>query len=945
MYMLKPSFAAGELSPAMYGRTDIAKYDVGAAKLENFIVLRYGGVQNRAGTKYLATTAGNKKAVLLPFRYNVEQNFIIEITAGKIRFYTQGALVTKDGAPYEITNNYSEDELDTIKYTQSADVMFLVQPNHPPATLTRYANDNWTFERMDITGGPFADTMYSGQGSIVKTASYMSAGTFSFTVPNNVTSLQVELAAAGGGGGGYARSRPGSNAVGGTGGRGGLVRQTVNVTAGQAYSIVIGAGGKGGAGAYTTSSNTRAYADDGTAGGNSTAFGLSAQGGGGGTGGMSSSGGGDDAYHEAIAGTNGTSYGEGGLGGGTGSKGTGATLNGKDGQPGWCKITYGINLSDDTTVKASAISGDVTLTANKNIFTSNDVGTLFALTHFVDSDYKKGTPTANGDNLIVEVLPHSTVYVESFGFWDGNFTLEKYDDVSQSWVKVRSQNGNRSQNYNLTEENDSESIVSYRVTSTEFNIDVWDGENEQQRGFITIQAFGNDYTGHVLITEYISPTQVKGTVKRRLASTDTTKDFQFSSWNAESGYPTCAGFFEDRLIFAGSKAEPQTFWASKTGDYYNFGTSIPALDNDAITATINGGQMNGIKAIIAFGEMILLTAGGEYKVTGNGKPITGENVLSQAQEYRGISDVLPVTVGSRIVYLQQQGNLIRDLAYSYDVDKYTGDDLNLLASHLFERHKITSMTYQQTPNSIVWCTRDDGVLLGLTYLKEQDVYAWHQHSTAHGKFINVCAISGPQEDELYCVVEREGNYYVERMVAREASAEPEDQYFVDSGITVSGNTKTNEVTGLDHLEGLEVAILADGNVQPLQTVTDGKITLKRAYSKIHVGLPIHAEMQTLPLEFNAEDGTFMSRKKRVSALMAMFKDSRGGLYGIGDGPKNEFKWRSTEKWGEPIALFTGKKKMPVPQANWNETVMVTISQEDPLPLTILSLVPEITPGG
>ena len=763
MYMLKPSFAAGELSPAMYGRTDIAKYDVGAAKLENFIVLRYGGVQNRAGTKYLATTAGNKKAVLLPFRYNVEQNFIIEITAGKIRFYTQGALVTKNGAPYEITNNYSEDELDTIKYTQSADVMFLVQPNHPPATLTRYANDNWTFERMDITGGPFADSELTAKST--------------------------------------------------------------------------------------------------------------------------------------------------------------------------------------TTITASATTGTVTLTASASIFNANMVDDLIALTHFVDSDYKKGTPSANGTNLIVSVLPHSTVYVESFGFWDGNFTLEKYDRLTGQWVKIRSQSGNRSQNYNLTEENDSDEITQYRVTSTEFNTDVWSGENEQQRGYITIQAFGNDYTGHVLITGYTSATQVTGTVKKQLASTEATKDYQFASWSQKNGFPTCAGFFEDRLVFAGSKAEPQTFWASKTGDYYNFGTSIPALDNDAITATLNGGQMNGIKAIIAFGEMILLTAGGEYKVTGNGKPITGENVLSQAQEYRGISDVMPVTVGSRIVYLQQQGNLIRDLAYSYDVDKYTGDDLNLLAAHLFERHKITSMTYQQTPNSIVWCTREDGVLLGLTYLKEQDVYAWHQHSTAHGKFINVCAISGPQEDELYCVVEREGNYYVERMVAREASTEPEDQYFVDSGITVSGNTKTNEVTGLDHLEGLEVAILADGNVQPLQTVTDGKITLKRAYSKIHVGLPIHAEMQTLPLEFNAEDGTFMSRKKRVSALMAMFKDSRGGLYGIGDGPKNEFKWRSTEKWGEPIALFTGKKKMPVPQANWNETVMVTISQEDPLPLTILSLVPQIEAGG
>lgn len=763
MYMLKPSFAAGELSLAMYGRTDIAKYDVGAAKLENFIVLRYGGVQNRAGTKYLATTAGNKKAVLLPFRYNVEQNFIIEFTAGKIRFYTQGELVTKDGAPYEITNDYTEEELDSLKYTQSADVMFLVQPNHPPATLTRYANDNWTFERMNITGGPFADSELTAEST--------------------------------------------------------------------------------------------------------------------------------------------------------------------------------------TTITASATTGEVTLTASADIFTADMVDDLIALTHFVDSDYKKGTPSANGTNLIVSVLPHSTVYVESFGFWDGNFTLEKYDRLTGRWVKIRSQSGNRSQNYNLTEENDSDEKTQYRVTSTEFNTNTWSDENEQQRGYITIQSFGNDYTGHVLITGYTSATQVTGTVKKELASTEATKDYQFASWSQKNGFPTCAGFFEDRLVFAGSKAEPQTFWASKTGDYYNFGTSIPALDNDAITATLNGGQMNGIKAIIAFGEMILLTAGGEYKVTGNGKPITGENVLSQAQEYRGISDVLPVTVGSRIVYLQQQGNLIRDLAYSYDVDKYTGDDLNLLASHLFERHKITSMTYQQTPNSIVWCTRDDGVLLGLTYLKEQDVYAWHQHSTAHGKFINVCSISGPQEDELYCVVEREGNYYVERMEVREANAEPQDQYFVDSGITVNGNTKTNEVTGLDHLEGLEVAILADGNVQPLQTVTDGKITLKRAYSKIHVGLPIHAEMQTLPLEFNAEDGTFMSRKKRVSALMAMFKDSRGGLYGIGDGPKNEFKWRSTEKWGEPIALFTGKKKMPVPQANWNETVMVTISQEDPLPLTILSLVPQIEAGG
>lgn len=928
-YLLKPSFAAGELSPAMYGRTDIAKYDIGAAKLENFIVLRYGGVQNRAGTKFIAQTAGNKKAVLLPFCYNVEQNFIIEVTAGKIRFYTQGELVTKDGEPYEITNDYTESELATLKYTQSADVMFLVQPNHPPATLTRYANDNWFFERMDITGGPFGDSSYSG--SIAKTVIFNTPGSHTFKVPSNVTSLQIELAG-GGGGGGAPLLIFSATIKAGNGGAGGLLKQRIPVTAGQTYNITVGAGGAG----SKIASGDVGNANPGGNGGNTTFGSYTATGGTGGTSALSNSGG-------AISGkdgTNGTPAGNGGTAGAAGTRSTQAT----DGGDGWCIVTYSIN-GEDTTVQASDVSGDITLIANKEIFNQDDVGTLFELSHFVGSTYKKGTPNTSGSNLTVEVLPHSSVYVESFGFWDGNFTLEKYDNISNKWVTVRSQNGNRSSNYNFTEENDSDSIVSYRVTSTEFNTDVWSGENEQQRGFITIQSFGNDYSGYVLITQYISATQVKATVKKRLASTAATKDFSFASWTAASGYPSCAGFFEDRLVFAGSKTEPQTFWTSKTGDYFNFGTSIPALDNDAVTATLNGGQMNGIKAIIAFGEMILLTAGGEYKVTGSGKPITGENVLSQAQEYRGISDVLPVTVGSRIVYLQQQGSIIRDLAYSYDVDKYTGDDLNLLASHLFERHKITSMTYQQTPNSIVWCTRDDGVLLGLTYLKEQDVYAWHQHSTAHGKFINVCSISGQQEDELYCVVERDGSYFVERMEMREKSAEPQDQYFVDCGVTVSGNTKTNEVTGLDHLEGYEVAILADGNVQPRQTVTNGKITLRRAYSKIHVGLPIHSEMQTLPLEFNAEDGTFMSRKKRVSALMVMFKDSRGGLYGIGNGPKNEFKWRSTEKWDAPIALFTGKKKMPLPQTTWSDTVMVTITQDDPLPLTILSLVPQIEAGG
>ena len=371
------------------------------------------------------------------------------------------------------------------------------------------------------------------------------------------------------------------------------------------------------------------------------------------------------------------------------------------------------------------------------------------------------------------------------------------------------------------------------------------------------------------------------------------------------------------------------------------------VDDDAVTATLNGGQMNGIKAMVAFGELILLTSGGEYKVSGGqGKALTPSNTLSQAQEYRGISDVLPVTVGSRIVFAQQQGNIIRDLAYSYEADKYTGDDLNLLCSHLFDGHKVVAMTYQQTPDSIIWFVRDDGLLLGLTYIKEQDIYAWHKHSIKNARFVNVCCIPGGECDELYAVIERNGQYENVMLEKRNDNDVPEEQIYVDDGITVRGSD-IKEVTGLTWLEGETVAILADGNALPQQKVEGGKVTLseKHGYSVVHVGLPIDAVIKTLPIEFQMQDGSSISRKKRIGNLSVLFKNTRGGLYGLSEEKLDEIKWRDTEAYGQPTKLFTGKKKIVLPAAGWDETQQLIIKQDAPLPMTVLAIVPEIVPGG
>ena len=763
MYQLKPSFAGGELAPALYGRIDLAKYDVGAAEIENMIVLRYGGVSRRPGFRYVAQTYNNGKARLIPFRYSSDQNYIVEVTAGRFRFYTDQGIVVQNGNPYSIANDFTETQLADIKYTQSADTLFLTHPEHYPMTLVRKGAANWEYQRMDIKGGPFEDAIRNG----------------------------------------------------------------ISIT-------------------------------------------------------------------------------------------------------------------------PSAKTGTITLTASASYFTQDMVGSFLSVQQTVASQKQEGVPGQLVDSvpvvLQVDCPPGASVFVETFGFWTGTIHIEKYDKESGSWVELRSQSNNHSQNYQLTFTNETDEITPYRVTSSDFDPSVWSGENGNQTGKVVLQTFSSDYEGIVKITAVNSGTSARATVIRKLASTSATEDYALSPWSAAKGYPACCGFFEDRLVLAATKTAPQTFWMSRTGDYYNFGVSIPQMDTDAITGTLNNGQMNGIKYMATFGEILMQTAGGTYKVSGGDKPITPGNQQSKPQEYRGINHLTPCLIGGRIVFVQQQGNIVRDLGYTYDSDKYQGDDVSLLAAHLFENHTIEGITYQEVPNSIVWCVRDDGILLGMTYIKEQDVYAWHKHTT-DGLFVDVCSISGDHEDELWAVVNRDGNYYVEVMGTQVQEEEPKKQFYVDAGYRITGNTGKT-ITGLNWLAGKTVQILGDGNVLPEQEVAgDGTLALNHVFGTLVIGMGYVSRLKTLPVEVNAADGTMASRKKRIARMMLMFKDSRGGWYGLNSGKMDEIKWRSNEDYNAPIKLFTGKKYVTLPQSGYEDILQVTVEQLDPLPMNIIAVVPEVAPGG
>lgn len=505
------------------------------------------------------------------------------------------------------------------------------------------------------------------------------------------------------------------------------------------------------------------------------------------------------------------------------------------------------------------------------------------------------------------------------------------------------------------------------------------------------------------------------------------------AWNSHSGYPGTVTYYQQRLIFAGSRSQPQTVWASRSGDYKDFGTSNPVQDDDAIIYTYAGRQLNQIRHLMDVGALVVLTSSGEYKVSGDQQgTLTPSAFQFSSQGQNGANHVAPLAVGNVALFIQQKGRSVRDLAYSFDVDGFQGNDVTLLAEHLFAQ-PLVDWAFAIAPLSVVWCIRADGALLGLTYLREQQVAAWHSHP-GNGKYEAVCVVSEGDQDAVYFSVQRQINgnrvRYIERLETRRD--EPVARaFFVDSGLSYHGkNTDTAKTVtlsggqdnwpfdavitlkssqplfspsdvdaeihlpyrendsdkllklrlvefvstthmrvtsnrdvpdpfrhratadwslarhtfaGLDHLEGQQVSVLADGNVAPPTTVSGGKITLDSAAAELHAGLPIVSTLETLDINL-AGNETLLDKKKIIPRVTLLVKGSRGIFAATPGQPFYEYPQRSTEFYDEPTASATGTVEIGL-ASNWDNAGRLLIQQSDPLPLTLLGIIPSVNIGG
>ena len=461
--------------------------------------------------------------------------------------------------------------------------------------------------------------------------------------------------------------------------------------------------------------------------------------------------------------------------------------------------------------------------------------------------------------------------------------------------------------------------------------------------------------GHLKITSVTSTTVVVGIVIKDLGITTPTTDFALGSFSDTTGYPSCVTFFEQRLVFAATKAQPQAIFFSRSADYENFDDQYheTVADDDAIVYTIASNQVNAIRFLTATRTLIIGTAGGEFAVDGGGtgQAITPTNILINKQSNHGAANVDGIAVGNATLFLQRAKRKIRELAYNFDVDGYVAPDLTILAEHITETG-ITQMAYQEEPNSIIWCVRTDGQLLGFTYQREQQVTAWHRHifGGAFGSGNAVCESvevlpTDSSEYQVWVIVKRTINGATKRYVEYLHNLdfdETDDTSFnyLDSQLAYNGSATTT-ISGLDHLEGQTVSVLADGATHPDKVVSSGGITLERSATKVKVGLGYTSLLQTMRIDAGANNGTSQSKTKRIYEITARLYESIGIEIGPDLANMERIPFRSSANpMDSGVNVFTGDKDIEF-RGNYETDGFIFVRQTQPLPLTVLSLYPRL----
>lgn len=457
--------------------------------------------------------------------------------------------------------------------------------------------------------------------------------------------------------------------------------------------------------------------------------------------------------------------------------------------------------------------------------------------------------------------------------------------------------------------------------------------------------------GYVTITGFVSATVVNVTVIQRLPQDcvgvgNATTRWAAAAWSDVEGWPTDVAFFRERLWMARN----YTLWSSVSAGFddfsrLNFGE---VTDDMAITLTIASGTLNKIQWLIADKELVVGTAGAEFVIGeySNGSPIAPGNVRVRPQSQYGSRAIVPAQAGSSVLFVQRAGLKCREISYD-EVAGYSSSDATVDADHITQSG-LVDFDFAQEPDPLVWGVRADGKLACLTWNTEQRVRGWHRHiiggTTVFVESVATMPAAEGDRNEVWMMVKRTINgvtrRYIEYMDRPYQDGDPQNrQFYVDSGLIYNGAPATT-ISGLGHLEGQTVDVLANGAPHPQRVVTGGAITLQAAYPVVAVGLPAPCKLRTMRMEAGAADGTAQGKTKRMHKMVFRFLNTGGGKYGPDDDNMDYFMFGQGQPMNQPVPLFTGDKVVDWPKGYETEAYVQYVNDQ-PMAVTLEGVYPQI----
>ena len=411
-------------------------------------------------------------------------------------------------------------------------------------------------------------------------------------------------------------------------------------------------------------------------------------------------------------------------------------------------------------------------------------------------------------------------------------------------------------------------------------------------------------------------------------------------------YPSTVTFHEQRSCWGRTTNKPNGLWMSRSADFENMDFTRPTREDDSIVLGLVANKVNSINQLASWKDGLLaLTSNNIFTVAGaNGDYIAATPPPKVSPQIsRGASRLNPISIDNVIFYETAKSGEIRTIGYEYEIDGIRSDDISLFSRHLFENQDIIDWAWAEKPGSTILLVRGDGKLLVLTWDQAQQVWGWTVYET-DGLFKRVCVVTEQGEDRAYFTVERTIKGIQRTYVERAASALWEDQAdacFLDCARTFTNGVPVNTVDRLEHLEGRSVVAWVDAQAVGNLVVDNGTVTFPEGVtgSKITVGLPFTAEIETLPLAVQTGGGWSVSRPQQANRIVLKVVDTRNVKAGVDRDNLFEIAQREAEGYGSPISLTTGDLDVSAAGTSGNETVCV-VRSDDPTPMHIAAVLVE-----